>query len=132
MEWVIEVSMKFNLLPETVFITIGIIDRFMMKESQEIVKTDLQCLAIAAMLIATKYEEIYPPSIKDMIKISADSSIEKPNVLKMESKILSVLEFDFTIPTCYRILERICKLSNADNYIHTHATYLLELAHIDG
>jgi hypothetical protein len=83
------------------------------------------------MLVATKYEEIYPPSVKEMIKISGDTSIVKTDILKMESKILSVLGFDFTFPTSYRCLERLSKLSNADDYITTHAQYLLELSLID-
>jgi hypothetical protein len=42
-------------------------------------------MAISAMLIATKYEEIYPPSIREMIKISGDKTIVKTDILKMES-----------------------------------------------
>jgi len=51
----------------------------------------LQKLAIAAMLVTTKYEEIYPPSIRDMIKISGDKNITKPDILKMEAKMLRTL-----------------------------------------
>ena len=84
------------------------------------------------MLIATKYEEIYPPSIREMIKISGDKTIVKTDILKMESQMLSQLQFDFTFPTPYRVLERLSKLANADDYIQMHAQYLLELCIADG
>jgi cyclin B len=105
-----------------------IFDKFLEMRSKEVLKADLQSLAIAAMLVATKYEEIYPPSVREMIKISGDSKILKAEILKMESTILSALEFDFTFPTCYRFLERFAKLTNGDDYVISHASYLLELA----
>jgi cyclin B len=33
----------------------------------------MQLLGVAALLIATKYEEIYPPTIKDFIYISRNA-----------------------------------------------------------
>lgn len=77
MEWIIEVSDKFRLLPETVFISTMIIDKYLENCKSEVKKSDVQGLAIASLLISTKYEEIYPPSLKDMIRISGDSSLCK-------------------------------------------------------
>jgi len=45
------------------------------------------------MLISTKYEEIYPPTVKDFVYIT-DNAYSKDEVLAMESEILSVLDFD--------------------------------------
>jgi hypothetical protein len=76
-EWIIEVSDKFRLLPETVFIATMTIDKYLGNCKEEVKKSDVQGLAIASLLISTKYEEIYPPSLKDMIRISGDSSLCK-------------------------------------------------------
>ena len=62
------------------------------------------------MLISTKYEEIYPPELKDLLNIS-ENKFNKIDVLKMESKILSTLEFNFMFPSSLRFLERFRKLS---------------------
>ena len=91
-----------------------IVDKYMEKTSKSLLKGDLQKLAITAMLIATKYEEIYPPSIKEMIKISGDKNIGKNDILKMESGLLATLDFNFTFTTSFRVLERLAKLGNAD------------------
>jgi len=58
-DWVIEVHLRFRLLPETLFLTINIIDRYLEKTIMERVR--LQLVAVAALLIASKYEEIYVP-----------------------------------------------------------------------
>jgi cyclin B len=57
------------------------------------------------MLIACKYEEIYPPELKDFVYIT-DRAYTKEDVLQMEFLILSALGFEITFPTPYRFLER--------------------------
>jgi hypothetical protein len=39
-------------------------------------KKELQCLGVTAMHIAGKYEEIYPPELKHLIKVT-DNAITK-------------------------------------------------------
>jgi hypothetical protein len=60
--------MKFKLMPETLFITVNLIDRFLSKYSIE--KSQVQLVGVTSLLIATKYEEIYPPTLKDFIYIT--------------------------------------------------------------
>jgi hypothetical protein len=67
-DWIINVHMKFKLLPETLFITVNLIDRFLSKYSID--RSQVQLLGVASLLIATKYEEIYPPSLKDLVYIT--------------------------------------------------------------
>ena len=55
------------------------------------------------MLIATKYEEIYPPDLKDLLSVS-ENKFTKEEVLKLEFEILSTLEFNFFAPSLLRFL----------------------------
>jgi len=71
----------------------------------------LHLLGVTALLISTKYEEIYPPELKDLLSVS-ENKFTKTEVLKMESRILSALDFNFTSPSSLRFLERYRKLSN--------------------
>ena len=84
------------------------------------------------MLISTKYEEIYPPELKDLLSIS-ENKFTKTDVLKMESKIISTLEVNFTPPTALRFLERFRKLSNtaSDDQIFFFSLYLVEISMLD-
>jgi hypothetical protein len=129
-EWIIDVHRKFRLMPETLYVTVSIIDRFL--SIQEIKKAQLHLLGVTALLIATKYEEIYPPELKDLLNVS-ENKFTKVEVLKMEYRILSALEFNFTAPSSLRFLERFRKLSNtaSDDQIFFFAQYLCEISLLD-
>jgi len=66
---------------------------------------------VAALLIATKYEEIYPPELKDLLSVS-ENKFTKEEVLKLEFDILTTLDFNFFVPSLLRFLQRYRKLSN--------------------
>lgn len=117
-EWIIEVASKFRLWTETTFVTINYIDRYLENTTRQVSKKDLQTMAIASLLIGCKYEEIYPPECRDMIKVSGDHSISKSAVLKFEYDILQVLDFNMQPHTANRFLERMVKLTNAEEKVH--------------
>ena len=102
-DWLIEVHQKFQLQKETLYITIALIDRYL--ELQQCSKSELQLVGTAALMVACKYEEIYPPELKDFVYVTA-RAYTKEDVLQMEYRILSVLSFDLTFPTALRFLER--------------------------
>ena len=80
-DWLIEVHLKFKLVPETLYLTANLIDRYL---ELEVVKRDkLQLVGVTAMLIACKYEEIYPPEVKDFVYIT-DNAYTKQEIMDME------------------------------------------------
>lgn len=121
---------KFRLLPETLYVTISTVDRYLSKVC--IKKSQLHMLGVASLLIATKYEEIYPPELKDLLAVS-ENKFTKEEVLKLEFEILSTLEFDFFVPSILRFLQRYRKLSNtaSDDQIFFFAQYLSEISLLD-
>lgn len=78
-DWLIEVHYKFKLLPETLFLTVNLIDRFLEREA--IHRTKLQLVGVTSMLIASKYEEIYAPEVKDFVYIT-DRAYQKEEILR--------------------------------------------------
>ena len=116
-EWIIEVASKFRLWTETTFVTINYIDRYLELADKPISKKHLQTMAISALLIGCKYEEIYPPQCKDMIKVSGDHSITKKHVLEFEFEILKTLDFNMQPHTSNRFIERMAKLTNAEEKV---------------
>ena len=67
-DWIISVHSKFKLLPETLYLTINLIDRYF--SMFNVAKNDVQLVGVAALLSSTKYEEIYPPTVKDFIYLT--------------------------------------------------------------
>ena len=124
-EWLVEVHMKFKLLPETLFLTVNIIDRF--TQIQQVCRTDYQLLGVAAMLVAAKYEEIYAPEIGDFVYMT-DNAYSRDRILQMESEVLRRLDFNFTVPSRFGYLERFVKLSHSDDLVMNFARYITELS----
>ena len=125
-DWLIEVHLKFKLLPETLFLTINFIDRYL--QNNQTPRDKLQLIAVSSLLIACKYEEIYPPEISSFVYIT-DNAYTKEEILNYEIKILGDLEYDVTYPTSLRFLEiLLIKLNlSKDNIFINKMMYLIEL-----
>jgi len=100
-EWIIDVHRKFRLTPEALYVTIHIIDQFLSKK--KVKKSALHLLGVSTLLIAAKYEEIYPPELKDFLMVSENLFTNK-QVLQMERDILMEINFKVTAPSAYRFL----------------------------
>ena len=87
-DWLIDVHLKFKLWGETLYLTVNIIDRFL--EKVKINRKKLQLVGVTAMFIASKYEEIYAPEVKDFAYVT-DSAFNKQDILSMEGDILKAL-----------------------------------------
>ncbi|XP_066349352.1 cyclin-B2-1-like isoform X2 [Miscanthus floridulus] len=103
-DWLIEVQYKFDLMDETLFLTVNIIDRFLEKEV--VPRKKLQLVGVTAMLLACKYEEVSVPVVEDLVLIS-DRAYTKGQILEMEKLILNTLQFNMSVPTPYVFLKSL-------------------------
>lgn len=124
MDWCSAVSDKFNLLPETLFLTANIIDRYL--EHDPISKAKLQAVGAAAFVIASKYEEIYPPEIKDFIRVT-ERAVSKDEIIRMEKQILKQLKFDLSCASVLRFVQRMGKILSLTDTVYNLALYLCEM-----
>lgn len=123
-DWLVQVHLKFNLLQETLYLTISIMDRYLAK--QEIPKSKLQLVGVTAMLVASKYEEMYAPEVKDFVYIT-DKLYTSGKILQMEMHMLQELDYSFGNPLCLHFLRRYSRAGEATPKIHTMAKFLMEL-----
>ncbi|KAL0404780.1 UNVERIFIED_CONTAM: G2/mitotic-specific cyclin-2 [Sesamum radiatum] len=111
-DWLIQVHHKFELNPETLYLTINIVDRYLAAKTTS--RRELQLVGLGAMLIASKYEEIWAPEVNELVCIS-DRTYTNEQVLVMEKRILAALEWYLTVPTPYVFLARFIKASQTDS-----------------
>ncbi|XP_043710410.1 G2/mitotic-specific cyclin S13-7-like isoform X1 [Telopea speciosissima] len=123
-DWLIEVHHKFELMPETLFLTLHIVDRFLSLKT--VPRRELQLVGIGAMLISSKYEEIWAPEVNDFIIIS-DKAYTREEILGMEKAILGRLEWSLTFPTPYVFLVRFIKAAGSDQEMENMVFFLAEL-----
>jgi G2/mitotic-specific cyclin 1/2 len=127
-DWLIEVHTRFRLLPETLFLAVNIIDRFL---SAEVVALDrLQLVGVAAMFIASKYEEVLSPHVANFSHV-ADETFSDKEILDAERHILATLEYNMGYPNPMNFLRRISKADNYDIETRTLGKYLMEISLLD-
>jgi hypothetical protein len=91
-----------------------------------IIKKDkLQLIGVSSMLIASKYEDIYAPEIRDFIYIT-DKNYTRDEILKTESDILSTLQYDLLSVYSITFLTRYHFLSGGDRISLNLANLILE------
>jgi len=127
-DWLVEVHHMFKLLPETLFLTVFIIDRYL--EKAVVARDKLQLVGVTAMFIGAKYEEIYAPECNDFVHVS-DGAYEKDQILETEQTILNTLGFNLTCPSALHFLRRYSKAAGSDYNVHTLCKYLIELVLVD-
>ncbi|KAJ4367389.1 G2/mitotic-specific cyclin [Neocucurbitaria cava] len=127
-DWLLEVHTRFRLLPETLFLAVNIIDRFL---SAKIVQLDrLQLVGVTAMFIASKYEEVLSPHVQNFRHV-ADDGFTEEEILSAERFVLAALNYDLSYPNPMNFLRRISKADNYDIQTRTLGKYLLEIGCLD-
>lgn len=129
-DWLVDVHQQFNLLQETLYLTVAIIDRFLQEAADSINRKMLQLVGVTAMFLASKYEEMYAPEIGDFVYIT-DNAYTASQIRNMEMKILRTLDFEMGRPLPLHFLRRNSKTGFVDARIHTLAKYVMELSIIE-
>ena len=60
-DWLVQVHLHLKLVPETVYLTVNLVDRYL--ERKEVSRLRLQLVGVTALFIASKYEDIHPPKL---------------------------------------------------------------------
>ncbi|XP_073104901.1 G2/mitotic-specific cyclin S13-7-like isoform X1 [Elaeis guineensis] len=123
-EWLIEVHHKFGLMPEILYLTFYIFDRYLSMETVR--RRELPLVGVSAMLIACKYEDIRAAEVSNFICI-LDSTYSREQILSKEKEILNKLEWNLTVPTPYMFLVRFLKAAMADKEMEHLAFFFAEL-----
>ena len=100
--WFFEVHTKFRLKDRTLFLTGNILDRYMQKFP--VSRKNLQLVGIASFLIASKFEDIYPPDISELCFL-CENVYTKDQILQQEGKILSFLNFDLIFVSAFDVMD---------------------------
>ncbi|XP_055076991.1 G2/mitotic-specific cyclin-B2-like isoform X2 [Periophthalmus magnuspinnatus] len=80
-DWLVQVHSRFQLLPETLYLTVAVLDRFL--QVQPVSRRKLQLAGVTAMLVACKFEEMYAP----------ESDVERHTLAKYLME-LTLLDYD--------------------------------------
>jgi len=117
------------MLPETLWIAVNIVDRFLTKRVVSLVK--LQLVGVTAMFIAAKYEEILAPSVEEFVYMT-ERGYTKEEILKGERIMLQTLEFKIShYCSPYSWMRKISKADDYDIQTRTLSKFLTEVTLLD-
>eukprot|EP00442_Polarella_glacialis_P027377 CAMPEP_0115120426 /NCGR_PEP_ID=MMETSP0227-20121206/45678_1 /TAXON_ID=89957 /ORGANISM="Polarella glacialis, Strain CCMP 1383" /LENGTH=410 /DNA_ID=CAMNT_0002522081 /DNA_START=47 /DNA_END=1279 /DNA_ORIENTATION=- len=127
-DWLVEVQGKYKLRTETLFLAVGLFDRFL--STKKVRRDDLQLIVVCASFIAAKFEEIDPPEVRDFVHMT-QQACSKQSIVAMEVKMLTALEFCLCRPTAAHFLERYHRANGCSEVQRFILQYALELALLD-
>jgi len=129
-DWLVEVQIQFKLVQETLYLTVDTIDRYLNVKGKTVHRSRLQLVAVAAMFLISKIEEVYAPTIADFVYIT-DNAYTESQIRKMELDIIQALKFDLCQPVSLNFLRRYSKAGDVDVLQHSLAKYVLETSLLD-
>ncbi|XP_013691923.1 putative cyclin-B3-1 isoform X4 [Brassica napus] len=126
--WLIEVHSKFDLMHETLYLTMNLLDRYLSQVPVQ--KNEMQLIGLTALLLASKYEDYWHPRIKDLISISAET-YTREQILGMERTMLKQLKFRLNEATPYVFMLRFLKAAQSNKKLQQLSFYLIELCLVE-
>lgn len=122
LDWLISVFIEWNdINHETIYLLKRYLDEYIVLLNKDILPNKLQLLGCVCGWVASKFNDIFPPSLDDWVVI-ADDSFKDQEMLKLEVNVINTLKFNLyyvTEPTFLAIyidiLKMKCKQQDNDN-----------------
>ncbi|KAI1844852.1 hypothetical protein JX265_012472 [Neoarthrinium moseri] len=126
-DFLIEAHAAFALLPETLFLTVNLLDRYCSK--RVVYKQHYQLVGCAALLIAAKYgdKKDRVPQINELNNMCC-GLYDSGMFTQMEMHVLNTLEWSIGHPTVDFFSQLIVAEESDDRQVEHMAAYLCEIA----
>ncbi len=97
-----------------------------MLQAEKVEKSKLQLVGVTAMLIASKYEEMYAPEVRDFVFIT-DDTYSSDDIRLMERHMLLVLDYSLGNPLCLHFLRRYSRAGEVCHVNLVSIKYVFDL-----
>lgn len=106
-DFLVEIHFSFRLRPETLYLALNIIDRYVSRRVVFI--KHYQLVGCAALWIAAKFEDAKDrvPTVQDLVQMCHDT-YEESAFLQMESHVLDTIQWTLGHPTAEAWLRLLC------------------------
>ena len=124
--WLVRNNHKWKLKDDTLFMAMNIMDRYISK--CKVSNSEFQLVGIASYLIASKYEDIYPPYVDELAQI-CNFIYTTDDIIKKEYEILVGLNFDILYNSSYKFLTFLHSIIDKENIKLLYLSqFILELS----
>ncbi|CDW89235.1 UNKNOWN [Stylonychia lemnae] len=113
-DWLIQVFRVFKICaPQTFFLTINIMDRYFKQKSErnEILdKQELHEIGLVAILLATKFEDVIPIHMNQILRDAGHNKFKQSDILNREIDVLLTLGFKVQSITVFEEATTLAKM----------------------
>mmetsp|Transcript_7468 Transcript_7468/g.21093 ORF Transcript_7468/g.21093 Transcript_7468/m.21093 type:complete len:380 (+) Transcript_7468:501-1640(+) len=127
-DWMVEVAEEYHMVPETLYLSVNYLDRVL--SVLPIPQKKLQLVGVSCLMLASKYEEIFPQSLDEFSYIT-DRLYSKQDIKECEMEVLRTLKYELTVPTIRPFLKRCLQAAKGGSKLEFLANYICELALLD-
>ena len=127
-DWMIEVFYNLKCKDITFFTCVNIMDRFFILTKKKFKPENLHLIGICSIFIASKFCEVYPIKLINLIEKVGHNKFSKNDILNMEKMILECLNYDILRPYSIDFAEYFFEdlFSFFENNFNIHNKYLEE------
>ena len=127
-DWMIEVFYNLKCKDITFFTCVNIMDRFFILTKRKFKPENLHLIGICSIFIASKFCEVYPIKLINLIEKVGHNKFSKNDILNMEKMILECLNYDILRPYSIDFAEYFFEdlFSFFENNFNIHNKYLEE------
>ncbi|KRZ23997.1 G2/mitotic-specific cyclin-B2 [Trichinella pseudospiralis] len=128
-DWMFQVVERYDATSEAMFMSVSLLDMYLQKK--EVTRDKLQLVGCAALLCATKFEDLCSLDVDNLSRCT-DYSYSTEEIFAMERELLCTLNFEITRPHSILFLRRFAKASEQCTLLeYTIAKYFLDVAVLD-
>jgi len=107
-DWILDVGRKLMQTSETLYLAVQVFDRYTTKS--QVVDEKVSLVAGAALLLASKFQEVDPLEAADML-YSMENNYSIDELRHLECSILNLIDFAMTTPTAANFLRHLLAAS---------------------
>ena len=127
MDWLISIQLYLSITNEALQLTLNITDRYLAISPSSLAKDNYQLIGLAALSVATKFEEIAVPSLKLLCDL-AENAYTTQQLVAMEKQIYFSLQCYISNPQPIQFLRYFSILLSRGPLEHSLAKYFIELS----
>ena len=125
---IVDIHGMLKMFPETLFLTMNIVDRLFSKKP--VAKSKLELVGLTTLFITSKHEDVLAPSVRCYTFLTKNRYKEE-DITNAEIFILQILDYKLSYPNPMNFLRRNSRADNSNSKSRTLAKYLMEVTLLD-
>jgi cyclin B len=103
----VQSHLQFRLTAATLYLSISLLDQYC--TATHVQPNNLHLVGVTALLIAGKFEEVYPPKVRDYVDVLNEFHTWD-DILEMEMKLILFFDYNVSCPTSFHFLTRFLRI----------------------